>query len=71
MGSHEGQHSRGSFDRYVKLKPNESCIILIDAAFCSDETILPGGLNLRRRAPSLYKGWSRMQALNAVPVGRG
>lgn len=32
------------------------------------ETVLPGGLNLRRRAPSLYKGWQRMQDLNAIPV---
>ncbi|KAG7558293.1 hypothetical protein FFLO_02763 [Filobasidium floriforme] len=39
----------------------------IAAGLSTDETILPGGLNLRRRAPSLYKGWSRMQALNAVP----
>jgi hypothetical protein len=69
MGSHEGQHSCGSVDRYVKLEPNEFCNSLINA-LRSDETILPGGLNLRRRAPSLYKGWSRMQALNAVPVSR-
>lgn len=34
----------------------------------TEDKILPGGLNLRRRAPELYQGWQRLKDMKPVVV---